>query len=200
MKHLLALKDMIDGSCELMSQDGQGLGGTMFPGQFIPAGYCLRISAEEKDCGFGEGPFQMGIADLLSGGAHDLSCRFLRALYESAVGGKVLYPGKTVDIMDLIEDDQAQDSSNPWNGSDAEIGIGIIDLGDKGYLMFDAMKQFIVVIYETQVELDAFLYAYIRKPTRHALAVAFLPEMAVASDSRGSSPEKHLNAEVSIEA
>ena len=68
-----------------MSENGQGLGRAVLPGQLIPIGYCLGVSPEEKDCGFGEGPLQMGITDLFTRGAGDLPCRFFGTLHKPAV-------------------------------------------------------------------------------------------------------------------
>ncbi len=112
MKHLLTFKDVIYSPCKLMSKDGQGLCLAVFPYELVPVFSGFRVPPEEKDGCFGECPFQMSIANLLSRGAYDLACRFLCTFDESAVRDKILHSGEPVDIMNLIENNKTEDPSN----------------------------------------------------------------------------------------
>jgi len=51
-----------------------------------------------------------------------------------------------VDIVNLIENDQAEDSSDTGDGSETEIRIGIMSLGDQGDFVFQMGEELIVVV------------------------------------------------------
>ena len=53
----------------------------------------------------------MGIADLGSGSTIGFACGFRLAFNKAGIGGKILYSGKAVDIIDFIENDQTYDST-----------------------------------------------------------------------------------------
>jgi len=79
--------------------------------------------------------------------------------------------------MYLIEDGETENPAYAGNGPETEIGISVIFFGYKGYLVFNSVKQLIIVVYETQIEFYAILDAQVRKPLGHAFAIAFLPEI-----------------------
>lgn len=108
MKHLLSLQDMIDSPCKLMGKDGQRLCLAVFALQLGLILHGLRVSSEEKYNSFGEGPFKMGIADLLARGSHDLAGRFLGAFDQSAVRNEILNARKSPDVMYFVEDGEAK--------------------------------------------------------------------------------------------
>ena len=137
MKHLLTFQDMIDSPCKLVSEDSQGLCLAVLSCQFLSILDCFGVSPEKQDGSFREGPFQVGVADLFSRGANDLACRFLCTFDESAVGDEVLYSGKPVNVVDLIENSEAEDSSDARNGTEAKIRIGVMDFCDKREFMFE---------------------------------------------------------------
>ena len=73
IEHHLPFQHVINGSGQLMGQDGQGLA---LPVLFLSAGEILlarRIVAEEQDGRFGEGPLEIRIANLRAGGAIPLA-------------------------------------------------------------------------------------------------------------------------------
>jgi len=112
-----------------MGQDGQGLALAVLAGQLavqLPA----RFVALEEELGCqGEGPAQMGVADLLAGGAEFLAIRFLDAGGQSAIGGKVLNPGETVDVLDLVKQVESIDPAHAGNAFEQGIGSGVMLLG-----------------------------------------------------------------------
>ena len=59
----------------------------------------------------------------------------------------------------------------------------------QGYLMFNTVKQLIVMVYKAKIEFNTFLYAYIREPISHAFAVAFLAEGKTIGEAWEIAPE-----------
>jgi hypothetical protein len=116
IEHHVSFQHVIDGPGQLMCQYRQCLALAVF---FLSAGQiCLarRMAAEEQHRRFGEGPLEIGIADLRAGGAIPLPRRFLGAFDQAAIGHKILDPRETGDIMDLVEQDQTQNLANAGDG------------------------------------------------------------------------------------
>ena len=137
MKHLLSFENIIDSPRKFMGQDGQGLGIAVHPCELVPVFYSRRISPKEKDNSFGEGPFKMSVADLLPRGAQYLACGFFGTFDEPAVRDEVLDPFKPGDIVDLIKNGKAKDSTDTRNRTQAEIGIGVMDLRNNREFLFE---------------------------------------------------------------
>jgi hypothetical protein len=82
---LLVLKHEVDGPTQLMGKDREGLGLAVFMDQSIEISFCRIIPLEEKNRCFREGPFEMGIANLVAMGTVFLPIRFMGALYQATV-------------------------------------------------------------------------------------------------------------------
>jgi hypothetical protein len=109
----VSLARVIHGAGQFMGQDGQGFPLPMFFHQAGEAFLTRRVVAEKQDGGFGEGPFEVGIANLLAGGAVALAGGFLGTLDEPAVGDELLDPWEAVDIVDLLQQHERQDLADP---------------------------------------------------------------------------------------
>ena len=103
-----------------------------FPMFFLQARQILLaggIGAEKQDRRFGKGPLEIRIPDLRAGRAVVLARRFFGTLDETAVGGEILYPGEALDVMDFIEQHEAEDFANARDGLQQVEGMGIMLLG-----------------------------------------------------------------------
>ncbi len=69
VKSLLVFEHEIDGTPELVGQDREGLGFAVFTGKPFEILFAGLVAFEEEDGGLGEGPLEMGVADLLTVGA-----------------------------------------------------------------------------------------------------------------------------------
>ena len=58
----------------------------------------------------------MDATDLFDGRSVSFACRLFGALDQPGIGDKVLDCGETVDVMDLVEDDQGQALTDGLNG------------------------------------------------------------------------------------
>ena len=58
--------------------------------------------------------------------------------------------------MNFVEDDQTEDSSDPGDGTDTEVGIGIMSFGDQGDFVFQTWKELVVIVQKFQVKFNAF--------------------------------------------
>ena len=60
----LALEDVVGGPSQLVGQDGEGLGLSVLALELLEEALALGVVAQEQDGGFGEGPFEVDVADL----------------------------------------------------------------------------------------------------------------------------------------
>ena len=100
-----------------MGQDRQRLALAVFVLQPAEVFWSGRIRPEEQHRRFGEGPRERRMADLRAGGALPLPRRFLGTLDQAAVGRKILHTGEARDVMDFIQQHQAQNLTDPRDGA-----------------------------------------------------------------------------------
>ncbi len=91
---------------QLLRQDGQRLGLVVFIGHLLDPRLAFGIFPQEQHRSLAEGPLQEDIADLGAGGAIGLAGGLLAALDQATLGDEVLDPWKTLEIMDLIQNNQ----------------------------------------------------------------------------------------------
>jgi len=106
----------------------------------------------------------MNVADLFPRSAEFLSTRLLCRFHQSAVRDKILHSGETVNIMYLIEDDQAKDSSNAWDRAKTEIRVRVMDLCNKRQFMLQTQQQLVLVVQKREIKFYVLLDTNIRKP------------------------------------
>jgi len=102
----LSFEHVIDGTGQFVSQDGPGLAVLFL--QLSQACLSFGVIPQASDGGFGKGPCEMGMANVAPRGARAFAVRLLGTLDLSAGGGKLLYPGKTVDRMDFVKQHEAK--------------------------------------------------------------------------------------------
>lgn len=109
VKGIVPFHDEVDGSAEFMSQDRQRLTLAVFLGQASDIVLGPLALAQQQHGGFAEGPLQVTVTDTGTAIAQFLAGRGMDTLHQPAVGAELLYRGKPVDILHLIEDGQSQD-------------------------------------------------------------------------------------------
>ena len=110
---------VIHGARQFMGEDRQGFAFAMFPLHARELFLACRIVPEEQDGGFGEGPLEVCLADLLAGGAVAFAGRSLVNL-TSRVGEEFLHAGEVADLMAFLEQHQGQDFADPRNRAQTE--------------------------------------------------------------------------------
>jgi hypothetical protein len=172
-KHRISREDVIGGSGDFVSHDGQGLCLTMFFLKSFAINLCVVVSSQKEHDGFGEGPLEMDISDLSAGTSHFLPGRFLGRLDKPAVGSEVLHFGESLDVVYLVEDGKTEDTPNSGDGANPEVRVDVMLFGESGYFLFELRKDRVIEIEKVQIELYAFLDAFIRKELRNSLSLGF---------------------------
>ncbi len=90
-----------------MGKDGKGFSFTVFADESVVVALSGFVASEEETGRFGEGPFEMDVADFAVFGAKLFSAGFSGAFDQTAIGDEVLDPVKAVDILDFVQDDKA---------------------------------------------------------------------------------------------
>src|SRR5262249_43587777 len=85
--------------------------------------------AQEQARRLGEGPAQVGVADLLATGAQLFAARFMGATHQPGVRQKLPGRVEAPDGMRLVEQDQRQHLADPGNAPQPVEGLHVVHLG-----------------------------------------------------------------------
>ena len=101
------------------------------------------------------------MTDFAARGAGTFSRRFLGARDETAIGGKRLHPRETVDLMDVVEQHEAEDLANAGHRLQQIPGMCVMVLGRFHDGAFDVAQQRIVGGEERTIDVDALVHRWI---------------------------------------
>ena len=140
---------------ELGGQDAEGLALGVLSMEALEVPLAGWIVLEKADGCLAEGPFEVDVADLGTGGAEKLAVGLLGAFDEAGIGGEVLDGGKASDVADLVEDREAEDLPYATDRLKAAQTVGIMAtcLVEDGVLEF--WDQGVVVVDKREVGTDA---------------------------------------------
>src|SRR5882672_7119182 len=129
-----------------MGYDGQCLACTLFflqsRKEFLPC----RILPEEEDGRCGASPLERRMADCGAGGSRAFPRRFLGARAQAARGGAILPPREAVDLMDGVEQHEAEDLAKAGHRWSQIQGRGVMVLRGVDDGAFDIAQQRIVEV------------------------------------------------------
>jgi hypothetical protein len=135
------------------------------------------VLSQKEHGGFGEGPLELGVANLLAREPVPLARGLLGALDEATVGHKVLYPGEAGEVLDLIEDDQGQDLANAGHRLQTGEALRVMALGGARDIEFHLASQLVVVVDEGHVHCNGLAHARVREVLFHTLPIAFVRQL-----------------------
>jgi hypothetical protein len=135
------------------------------------------IVPQEQYRSFGEGPLEVGVADLLTPSSIAFTSGLFRTFDETAIGDEFLHAGEAADIMDFVEQHEGQDLADPWDRAQALEGLHIVLFGGLHDRPLKVREQAVVVVDQREVHLDALLDGGIRKALRHTNSVRFVGQL-----------------------
>jgi hypothetical protein len=113
------------------------------------------------------------IADFVTRRPIAFSCRFMGALHHTTVGRKILHPREPVNIMDFIEPHQASDRANAWHRPQPFERLWVMLLPSSHDLVLEVPDESIIVIDQSQIDVDVFLHRWIDKALGDPLTLCF---------------------------
>ncbi len=113
----------------------------------------------------------MGVTDLFATGAVFFAVGFFDALDQTAVGGEILDRGEALDGFDFVEEDQAEDSSDPGNGLKQGIGSQIVFFGTGNNITFELSQEVVIGFNDFQIDSHALLYGRVIEAFDDAFSV-----------------------------
>ena len=119
----------------------------------------------------------MGVADFTAGDARAFAGRFPGTLDETTVRGKILYPRKARDIVNFLEEYEAEDLADAGHRLEQIQGMGVMVLGGCDDAEFDVTQQFIIVGDEREIDFDTFLHCRISKTLGDPVTVGFVGDL-----------------------
>lgn len=108
----IAAKHVVGSATDPCGEDTEGFAPSVLGTEPVDETLATGVPLKEEDGGLTVGPFEMGVADLGAGGAHDLPGRGLLALYEAGIGEEVLDAGEAGDVVDLVEQREGENASD----------------------------------------------------------------------------------------
>src|SRR5262245_56554492 len=174
VEDLALTQQVVDGSAQASGQGSQGPRLAVF---LLAAGQPLLgllVLAEEQAGRLREGPFEVGIADLVAAGALLLAGRVVGATDQPGVGEELADLGEAADVVDLVEEDEGQDLADAGHGAQAVEGLGIIDLGRAGQIQFETADLLIVGIDQGQIDFDVLANTEVGEALRDVQLLAVL--------------------------
>jgi hypothetical protein len=103
----------------------------------------VRVMAQKQRGRFRKGPLEVRMADFVAGSSQAFASGFLAAFDQARIGGEVLHTGKTVDVMNFIKENEAQDLSDTRNSLQPVEGVGIVLLGGVEEIEFEVLEKLI---------------------------------------------------------
>src|SRR4029453_16468707 len=98
-----------------MGEDCSGLALARFFHEACEVLLACGMVPQEQHRGFGEGPREVGMADLLARGPIAFAGGFFGTLDQPARGDKLLHAWKAMNIVDLIQPHECADLADPWD-------------------------------------------------------------------------------------
>src|SRR5690606_36350652 len=100
---------VVDRTAELGGQHTESLALPVLLLQALEVLLPLRVAPQKQRRGFGEGPLQVDVADLLALPGLLLAGRLMGAFDQAGVGEEIANPRETGDVVDLVEQGQRED-------------------------------------------------------------------------------------------
>jgi hypothetical protein len=147
---------------------------------FLQSGQVLLacgIVPEKEHRRFREGPLEIGIAPLGPCCPVAFASRFFGTLDEAAIGDEILPAGETLDVVDLIQQDEAQDFPDAGHRLEPIQGIGVVLLRRFDNVQLEIVEQRVLVPNQRQVHFRALLPGGSREPLGDPVAVGFVGQL-----------------------
>jgi len=177
IEHRVTPQHVINCTGQFLGQHGQRCARAVFFLQAREVFLARRIVPQKQDGGFRKRPVQVGVTDLGTRGAVSCACGFIRAFDQAAIGDKILHPWETLDVMNLVEQNEAQDFSDPGHDLEQVQGLGIVLLCRFDNVSFHIAEEMVVVPDQREVDFHALLDGRIGKALGDADTIGFVGEL-----------------------
>jgi hypothetical protein len=172
-----AFQHVIDGARQFRGQTRERLA---FAVVFRASGeirLASRVIPPEEDRGFREGPLERGLANFGAGGPVAFAGRFFGPFAHAAVGDNILDAGQTRAVMELLQQDEAQEFANAGHRVAQIDRLGIGPFGGVANVSLPVPEPLVRAADQCQVHCQAFRDRSVGKPLRDARAVGFVGQL-----------------------
>src|SRR5262249_10971045 len=152
---LLLAEQVVDAAAQPRGERPQGAGLAVL---LLPAGepaLGLVALAEEPAGSLGEGPFEVGVADLVAAAALLLPGRLVGAAHQPGVGEELAGGGESADVVDLIKQYQRQHLADARGRPQAVEGLRVVHLRGPAQVQLRRADLLVVGVDQRQVGLGA---------------------------------------------
>ena len=170
-------ENQIDGPAELGRENRQRLALAVLPGESPQMLLAFWVVAKKQGGRFGEGPLEMGVADLGASDPQLFAGGAVFTLHESRIRQEILDALEAMDVVDLVEDRLRQDLADARNRPEPVIRLGIVLLGSSLEMEFELSDRGVVVFDEVEVDLHVLADIGIGKRLGDADSVRLVGEL-----------------------
>ena len=164
-------EQVVHGPAQLMSAHGERCGFAVCVCELGNIRFSWLTLADEPPGRFGTGPASVHGANLFPGRPQPCAVRFCGAFHHATIRDEIVHAGKASKVLNLIEEDQRQDLSNPRHRLQAGKGLHIISLRTAGERAFDLAKSLSRVINERHLDCNGFADTGIGEMRGHVCAL-----------------------------
>jgi hypothetical protein len=168
---LLSFEHEVDSPTDLVGEDREGFALAVFADQAAEIVLGLFVDLDEETGCLGECPFEVDVADLGVLGAELFASRLSGAFDEAAVGDKILDPGETPDVVDLVEEDEAEDLAHPWDAPEQVPAVDIVSFGALLDVALELTEEAVIEVEKLEIDLDALAHGGVREAIGDSLPV-----------------------------
>ena len=122
----------------------------------------------------------MSVPDLCARGPQAFATRCLRTCAQATVRSKVLHAGETFDLVDVVEQHEAEDLANARHGLQQGQGMSVMVFGRLDEREFSVAQQLIVLRDQCQVDLDGLVGSRVGKALGDPLTVGLVGNFLAA--------------------
>jgi hypothetical protein len=172
-------EQVVDGPAQACGEGAQGprLAAFLLPACQPALG--RLAGAQEQGGRLGEGPLEVGVADLVPSGAFLLAGRLVGAAHQPGVGQELAGGAEAADVVDLVEQDQGQDGADAGDRAQPLVGLRVVHLGRPRQVQLQGTDLLVVGADQGQVGLGAVAHGGVGEAGGHVqfLAVGSVAEL-----------------------
>ena len=140
---------------------------------------CRIVAQEQRRC-CGKGPLEMTMPAFFARRAQALARGFLGTLDQATRGDTILHAGEPVDIVEFVEEHQAEKLANPRHSLPQIQGRSIVWPGRFQDGEFQSLAQVVLIGDKRQSDLKSLWHREIGKAFGNALTVGFVSNLLPA--------------------
>ncbi len=173
----LTFQHVINRPCEFVRTDTERFAFLMLCLQTCQILLSGLVPAQEQRGRFRKGPCEVRVANLVPRRAQAFARGVFGALDEAPIRGTILPPGEAIDVMDFVEQDEAQHFANTWHRLEEVQRLGIVVFGRFKHKEFEGAEHLVILGDQCEVDGNGLVDSRIVTPFSDAFPISFVGDL-----------------------